>query len=94
MEARKGSMQKQQSALMVMLNVVVQWSDHVILIVSRIVNQQFPAPFVSFFFFFLEASSWNVVAYIMTGHHVVNFFHLMGVSVSRRQLPAYSSEDS
>ena len=45
-------MQKQQSALMVMLNVVVQWSDHVILIVSRIVNQQFPAPFVPFFFFF------------------------------------------
>ena len=80
-------MQKQQSALMVVLNVVVQWSDHVILIVSRIVNQQFPAPFVPFFF---EASSWNVVAYIMTGHP---FFHLMGVSVSTRQLPAYRSED-
>lgn len=37
-----------QSALMLMLKLVVQWSDQCYLIVSRIVNHQFQGPFVPF----------------------------------------------
>ena len=38
-----------QPALMLMLKLVVQWSDQRYVIVSRIVNHQFQGPFVPFF---------------------------------------------
>ena len=32
------------------------------------------------------------MSWLQSGHHVVNFFHLLGVSVSTKQLKGHGSE--
>ena len=32
------------------------------------------------------------MAWLQSGHHVVNFFYLLGISVSTKQLKGYGSE--
>ena len=34
----------------------------------------------------------QLMSWLQSGHHVVNFFHLVGVSVSTKQLKGYGSE--
>ena len=35
---------------------------------------------------------WQFTSWLQSGHHVINFFHLVEVSVSIRQLTGYGSE--
>ena len=35
---------------------------------------------------------WQLMSWLQSGHHVLNFFHLVGVSVSTGQLTGYGSE--
>ena len=35
---------------------------------------------------------WQLMSWLKSGHHVVNVFHLVGVSVSTRQLTGYGPE--
>ena len=46
----------------------------------------FPFPWDQF------SELWQLMSWIQSGHHVVNFFYLVGVSVSKRQLTGYESE--
>jgi len=34
---------------------------------------------------------WQLLSWLHSGHHVVNFLHQVGVSVSAKQLPGYDS---
>ena len=45
----------------------------------------FPFPWDQF------SEVWQVMSWIQSGHHVVNFFYLVGVSVSKRQLSGYQN---
>ena len=80
-----------ETVLTVILKLVSSDLPSVILIVLSTVSLQFQGSVCSQF---LEASSWNsgLMSWLQSGHHVVNFFHLMGVSVSVRQLTGYGSE--
>ena len=46
----------------------------------------FPLPWGQF------SELWQLMSWLQSGHHVVNFFHLVGVTVSTRQLTGYGSE--
>ena len=80
-----------ETVLTVILKLVSSDLTSVILIVLSTVGLQFQGSVCSQF---LEASSWNsgLMSWLQSDHHVVNFFHLMGVSVSVRQLTGYGSE--
>ena len=77
------------------LTVIFKWSgsglNSFILIVFSTVNLQFQGQFVPIS---LRPILRIVAAYVMLqpGHHVVNFFHLVGISASIRQLTGYGSE--
>ena len=80
-----------QPALTVILKLVISGLTSVISIVLGTVNLQFQGRFVSIslrpVLGIVAAMSW-----LPSGHHVVHFFHLAGVSVSIRQLTGYGSE--
>ena len=84
-------MQKQQSALTVTLKRVFSGLISIILIVLSAVNLQFQMVCSHF----LEASSQNCGSschWLQSGHHGVNFFHLVSLSVAARQLKGHGSE--
>ena len=76
-------MQKLQSALSVVLKLVMQWSHSIILTILSIVSLQFQGQFVPIS---LRPVLRIVAAHVrlQSGLHVVNFFHLLGVSVSTK----------
>ena len=79
-----------QSLLTVLLKLVIGWLIRFILIVWDAVNLQFQGQFVSIS---LRPVLRVVAAYVLAivWSQVVNFFHLVGVSVSLRQLTGYLS---
>ena len=85
-------MQKHQSVLVVSLQLVIGGLTTVILVVSGTVNLLFQACF--YFSHFLRPALGIVAVSVMTtvqSPHS-NFFHLVEVSVSTRQLTGYGSE--
>ena len=80
-----------QSALMVILKLVTGGLTSIILIVLSTVNLRprvclFPFPQGHF------SELWQLMSWLQPGHHVVNLFHLVGLSVSVTQLASYGSE--
>ena len=80
-----------QSALTVILKLVISGPTSIISIVLGTVNLQFQGWFVSIS---LRPILGIAAAYVMATacHHVVNFFHLVWVSVSTRQLTGHGPE--
>ena len=80
-----------QSALTVALKLVIGGLTIIILSVLSTVDLQFQVWFVSIpWGQFSEL--WQFMSWLQSGHHVVNFFHLVDVSVSAKQLTGYDSE--
>ena len=79
-----------QSVLIVLLKLVISGLTSVVLIA---INLQFQGRFVPIS---LRPIFGIVAAYVMAtvSHHVGNFFHMVGASVSIRQLTGYGSEYS
>ena len=82
-----------QSALTVILKLVIGGLTSIILIVLSTVSLQFQGQFVPISCVqFSEL--WQLTSWLQSAHHVVNFFHLVGLSISTRQLTGYGSEYS
>ena len=83
-----------QSALTVSFKLVIHGMTSVILLFLDTINLQFQGQFVSLFPFLWGQFSelWDFMLWVQSGHHVVNFFYLVEVSVSIGQLTDYSSE--
>ena len=79
-----------QSAVTVTLKLVMWRLISVILIVLSTASLEFQGGFVPISLQFLEL--WQLMSRLPSGYHVVNFFHLVGVSVSTRQLTGHGSE--
>ena len=62
----------------------------VVLVVLGTVNLQFHSQFPFLWGQFLEL--WQFMSWVQSTHHVVNFIHLVEVSVSTNQLTGYDSE--
>ena len=83
-QPRKWAGKTPQAALTVILKLIIGGLTSVILIVLNIIFSS-----RLFFSYFLGASSQNCSSLrrdLRCGHHVANFFHLVGISVSIRQL--------
>lgn len=77
-----------QSALTVILKLVLQWSDqhHPHWLVQLIFSSRvdlFSFPWGQF------SALWQLMSWIQSGQHVVHFFHLVGSSVSTALLTGY-----
>ena len=80
-----------QSALTIIFKLVTGGLTSFILIVLNTVNLQFQGQLFTFLWGqFLKL--WQLMSQLQSGHRVVSVFHLVGVSVSIRQLTAYGSE--
>ena len=72
-----------ESALIVILKLFISGLTSVILVALGAVNLQFQGQFVSTSLRqILEL--WQLILWVQSGHHIVNFFHLVGISVSTR----------
>ena len=80
-----------QSALTVILKLVIGGLLSIILIVLSTVNLHFQGWSVSISLRLILGTLANL-SWLETGHHVVNLFHLVGVSVSITELMGYGSE--
>ena len=79
------------SPLTVIFKLVIGGLPSIILIVLSTVNLQLQGWFVSISLGqFSEL--WQLMSWLQSGHHAVNFFHPVGVSVSIRQLTGHGSE--
>ena len=80
-----------QAALTVILKLVIGGLTGITLIV--LVQLVFSSRVSLFPFLWGQFSElWQLMSWLPPGHHVVNFFHLVGLSVSIRQLTGYGSE--
>ena len=82
---------KLQSTPTAILKLGIGNLTSVILVILGIVNLQFQGPFVSIFWGQLLELR-QLMLWLQSGHRVVNFFHLVGVSVTVRQPTGYGSE--
>lgn len=77
-----------QLALTITLKLVIEGLTSVILLVLGTVNLQFQGQFVS-----ISSGQfselWQLLSRLQSGHHAVNFSHLVGVSISLEQLTRY-----
>ena len=87
----RGCLQKQQSALMVILKLITSGLASISFAVLGAVNL---SSRVSLFPFLWGRFSelWQLLLWVPSGHHVINLFHLVGASVSIKQLTGYGSE--
>ena len=83
--------QKIQSAPTVILKLGIGNLTSIILVVLGIVNLQFQGPFVSIFRGKLLELRQHM-SWLQSGHGVVKLFHLVGVSVTVRQLTGHGLE--
>ena len=73
------------------LKLIMQWSDHSSWLSSiQLIFSSRGGLFPFLWGHFSEL--WYLMSWLCSGHHVVNFFHLVGVSVSTRELTEFDSE--
>ena len=75
-----------QSALTVILILVMQWSDQRHPDCFKCSSSSVPGSVCSHFTWSQFSELWQLMSWLQSGHRVVNCFHLVGVSVSIRQL--------
>ena len=81
-----------QSALTVILKLVIGGLTSVLLTVLSTVNLQFQGRFVSISLRPVLGIVAAYMSWLQSGHHGLNFFYLAGVSVSTRQLTGRGPE--